>query len=62
MGRGNPNWIRAAKERRALALRREQPKREVSVGGFILAALFGVAIALVIMGLARSPRSEAEHA
>jgi hypothetical protein len=55
MGRGNPNWIRAAKERRALALRNEQSKA-LSVGGFILAALVGVAIALVIIGVARSRR------
>ena len=32
MGRGNPNWIRAAKERRALALRNEQSK-PLSVAG-----------------------------
>jgi hypothetical protein len=55
MGRGNPNWIRAAKERRALALRNEQPK-ELSVGGFILASLLGAAIAIVIIALARSRR------
>ena len=55
MGRGNPNWIRAAKERRALALRNEQ-STPLSVGGFILAALVGVAIALVIIGVARSRR------
>jgi hypothetical protein len=55
MGRGNPNWIRAAKERRALALRNEPPK-QLSVGAFILATLLGVAIALVIIGVARSRR------
>lgn len=55
MGRGNPNWIRAAKERRSLALRNDQAK-PLSVGGFILAALVGVAIALVIIGVARSRR------
>jgi hypothetical protein len=43
------------KERRALALRNEQSK-PLSVGGFILAALVGVAIALVIIGVARSRR------
>jgi hypothetical protein len=58
MGRGNPNWIRAAKERRALALRNQTAKRELSVGGFILAALLGAAIALVIIGIARSRRGE----
>lgn len=57
MGRGNPNWIRAAKERRALALRDERSK-PLSVGGFILAALVGVAIARVIIGVARSTRGE----
>ena len=55
MGRGNPNWIRAAKERRELALRNEQPKG-LSVGGFILATLLGAAIAFVIIALARSRR------
>jgi hypothetical protein len=54
MGRGNPNWIRAAKERRALALRNDPSKGELSVGGFILAALLGAAIALIIIGVARS--------
>ena len=52
MGRGNPNWIRAAKERRALALQ----AKPLSVGGFILAALVGVAITLVVIGVARSRR------
>ncbi len=55
MGRGNPNWIRAAKERRELAVRNEQPK-ELSLGGFILASLLGAAIAVVIIALARSRR------
>jgi len=55
MGRGNPNWIRAAKERRELGLRNAQPK-ELSVGGFILASLLGAAIAIVIIALARSRR------
>ncbi len=54
MGRGNPNWIRAAKERRALALRSVQSKPELSVGGFILATLLGAAIAMVVIGIARS--------
>ena len=54
MGRGNPNWIRAAKERRALALRNES-KRELGVGGLLLAALLGAAIAVVIMA-ARAKR------
>ena len=57
MGRGNPNWIRAAKERRALALRDEGAK-PLTVGGLILAALVGVAIALVIIGVARSRRGD----
>ena len=56
MGRGNPNWIRAAKERRALALRNAQSKTELSVGGFILAALLGAAIAMVVIGVARARR------
>lgn len=56
MGRGNPNWIRAAKERRAPALRNES-KRELSVGGFLLAALLGAVIAVVIMTV-RSKRGE----
>jgi hypothetical protein len=56
MGRGNPNWIRAAKERRALALRNEQPTRGLSVGGFVLAAMIGAAIALVIIGVVRGRR------
>ena len=55
MGRGNPNWIRAAKERRALPLRTES-KSELSVGGFLLATLLGAAIALVIIAVARSRR------
>ena len=55
MGRGNPNWIRAAKERRELALRTES-KSELSVGGFLLATLLGAAIALVIIAVARSRR------
>lgn len=55
MGRGNPNWIRAAKERRELVVRSEQPK-ELSLGGFILASLLGAAIAIVIIALARSRR------
>lgn len=58
MGRGNPNWIRAAKERRALALRNEQSERELGVGKFIVAALLGVAIAVVIIGIARSRPGE----
>jgi hypothetical protein len=56
MGRGNPNWIRAAKERRALALRNAQSQPELSVGGFVLAALLGAAIALVVLGVARLRR------
>jgi hypothetical protein len=56
MGRGNPNWIRAAKERRALALRSEQSRTGLSLGGFILAALLGAAIAMVIIGVVRSRR------
>ena len=62
MGRGNPNWIRAAKERRALARHGEQPKRELSVAGFVLAALLGAAIALVIIGIARARGEGASHA
>ena len=54
MGRGNPNWIRAAKERRALLLRNAPSKTELSVGGFILAALLGAAIAMVVIGVARA--------
>ncbi len=57
MGRGNPNWIRAAKERRALAVRNAPSKAELSVGGFILAALLGAAIAMVVLGVARSRRA-----
>jgi hypothetical protein len=56
MGRGNPNWIRTAKERRALASRNAKPAREVRLGGFILAALLGAAIGMVIIGGARAPR------
>jgi hypothetical protein len=56
MGCGNPNWIRAAKERRALALRNAESKPERTVGGFILAALLGAAIAMVIIGVIRSRR------
>jgi hypothetical protein len=56
MGRGNPNWIRAAKERRAFALRNAQSKPALSVGGFILAALLGAAIAMVVVGAMRSRR------
>lgn len=55
MGRGNPNWIRAAKERRAMALRNES-KPELSIGGFLLATLLGAAIALLIISVARAPR------
>ena len=54
MGRGNPNWIRAAKERRALAVRNTEATPAISIGGFVLAALLGAAIALVVIGLARS--------
>ncbi len=46
IGRGNPKWILAAKERRELAVRNEQP-RELSLGGFTLASLLGAAIAIV---------------
>lgn len=59
MGRGNPNWIRAAKERRALALRKGQSK-ELSVGGLLLATLLGAAIAFVIIALGR-PRGGAQQ-
>jgi len=62
MGRGNPNWIRAAKERRALARQAEQPTRELSVAGFVLAALLGAAIVLVIIGIARARGEGASHA
>jgi hypothetical protein len=57
MGRGNPNWIRAAKERRALALRNE-PESGLSIGGLIFAAFLGVAIAAIILGIARSRRGD----
>ena len=56
MGRGNPNWIRTAKERRALALRNAESTPELSVGRFILAALLGAAISMVVIGIARSRR------
>jgi hypothetical protein len=57
MGRGNPNWIRAAKERRALALQNE-PRPGLGLGGLLFAALLGVAIAAIMIGIARSKRGE----
>jgi hypothetical protein len=58
MGRGNPNWIRAARERRELALRHEDSTHALSVGGVVFAALLGVAIAFVVIGIARSRSGE----
>jgi hypothetical protein len=37
-------------------LRNAQPKAELSVGGFILAALLGAAIAMVVLGVMRARR------